>query len=99
MDDEFKPIKVSMRKACRKGINLKSMQNLINTTKSNLGKCCICGYSKCKKALHFHHQNPKTKSFGIGQYKKANSIEELKSELEKCILVCANCHTELHFPE
>lgn len=58
------------------------------------GKCQICGYNKCMRALTFHHIDPKTKSFGIsGAYK---SWERLKPELDKCILVCQNCHAEIH---
>jgi hypothetical protein len=58
------------------------------------GKCKICGYSKCKDVLHFHHKEPSKKSFGI------NNVPSLKSgleEIKKCILVCANCHGELHY--
>lgn len=59
------------------------------------GKCEICGYNKCIEALEFHHTNPEEKEFGIcnGDIK---SVERLKIEADKCILVCANCHRELH---
>lgn len=58
------------------------------------GKCCICGYSKCSRALSFHHKDRATKSFGItNSYMR--SWLDLKKELKKCILVCANCHMEI----
>lgn len=60
------------------------------------GKCCICGYNKCHSALEFHHLDPEAKDFGIGAHGYTRSWEEVKKELNKCILVCANCHRELH---
>lgn len=57
-------------------------------------KCSICGYNKCLRALEFHHPNPKEKEFQITQNVK--DFEKLKEEAEKCILVCSNCHAEIH---
>lgn len=57
------------------------------------GKCSICGYNKCIKALDFHHL--RDKSFNIsGAHCRSWSI--IEQELKKCILVCANCHREIH---
>ena len=61
------------------------------------GKCEICGYDKCIEALQFHHLNPHEKEFGIAATHR--NFDELVKEAEKCILVCANCHTELHYNE
>ena len=58
------------------------------------GKCEVCGYDKCVSALSFHHKDPKEKDFNISA--KSYSYERLKKEVDKCILVCANCHTEIH---
>lgn len=59
------------------------------------GKCEICGYNKmCLGAYHFHHLNPKEKSFGISACTK--SFDYLKTEVDKCQLLCANCHAEEH---
>lgn len=60
------------------------------------GKCEICGYDKCKQALEFHHIDPNEKEFGIGEKGYTRSIERVKEEVDKCLLVCANCHRELH---
>lgn len=60
------------------------------------GKCEICGYNKCIAALEFHHKNPEEKEFGIGQKGYTRSLFKNKQEVDKCILVCANCHRELH---
>lgn len=58
------------------------------------GKCEICGYNKCLTALHFHHKDPNEKDFNISG--KSYSFEKLKKEVDKCILVCSNCHSEIH---
>ena len=58
------------------------------------GKCSECGYDKCIRALQFHHLDPNEKDFGIGG--KSVSLEKLKKEVDKCILVCGNCHAEIH---
>ena len=58
------------------------------------GKCQYCGYSKCIEALEFHHLDPNIKSFTISG--KSKSFNSLKSEVDKCILVCSNCHKEIH---
>lgn len=60
------------------------------------GKCQICGYDKCKGALEFHHLNPEEKDFGIGAKGYTRAWDTVKQELDKCIMVCANCHREIH---
>lgn len=45
-------------------------------------------------ALEFHHLNPNKKDFGISGGTK--SFETLRPEVDKCILVCSNCHREIH---
>lgn len=58
------------------------------------GKCIRCGYDKCLKALEFHHVDPNKKDFTISNdhFKLIDAVEESK----KCILICSNCHKELH---
>ena len=59
------------------------------------GKCIRCGYSKpCLSAYHFHHTDPKEKDFGLSG--KCWSLGRLETEARKCILLCANCHAEIH---
>lgn len=60
------------------------------------GKCEICGYDKCITALEFHHLNPSEKDFSLSN-SKIHNLEKLKKEADKCILVCSNCHREIHF--
>ncbi len=59
-------------------------------------KCTFCGYDKCAGALEFHHLDPKGKDFGLGQNGLTRSWEKTKNELNKCVLVCSNCHKEIH---
>ena len=59
-------------------------------------KCQSCGYDRCKRALEFHHIDEGSKDFGIGFKGETRSWEKVKSELDKCILLCANCHREVH---
>lgn len=57
------------------------------------GKCKICGYNKCIASMDFHHLDRTKKEFSIS----GNNISKAKlfKELEKCILVCKNCHGEI----
>jgi hypothetical protein len=84
---------------CRKCHNLRRTKlNRINKEKAielKGGKCKICGYSKSKSALEFHHTNPKEKDPNFYNLKN-RTFSILKKEIEKCILVCANCHREIH---
>jgi DNA-binding CsgD family transcriptional regulator len=66
----------------------------IELVKYKGGKCEKCGYDKCISALTFHHLDPTQKDFAISG--KSYSIEKLKKEVDKCIMVCANCHIEIH---
>ena len=62
------------------------------------GKCVKCDYNKCIRALEFHHLDPSEKDFTISRY-SVLSWNKIKVELDKCILICSNCHRELHEEE
>lgn len=59
------------------------------------GKCFVCGYKRCIRALTFHHLDPSKKDFTISG---AHCIKwsRMAEELNKCVLLCANCHSEIH---
>lgn len=60
------------------------------------GGCCqICGYNKVNTALEFHHLDPTKKDFHLGSNTNC-SWEKARNEIQKTILVCANCHREIH---
>ena len=65
------------------------------------GKCEICGYNKNLAALQFHHLDPSQKDFSISTnlMLKDFSMNNYYQEVDKCILLCANCHMEIHNPE
>jgi hypothetical protein len=60
------------------------------------GKCQICGYNKCIDALEFHHIDEKTKEESPSYIIMRWSWKRVKLELDKCVLLCANCHREVH---
>lgn len=64
------------------------------------GQCSLCGYKKNFSALTFHHKNPKNKLFQLDLRSLSNRKQSMiDSEVKKCILVCHNCHAELHNPK
>jgi hypothetical protein len=62
--------------------------------------CIYCGYNKFPECIHFHHLDPKIKEMKLGDAinnpGKKNSLENILRELDKCIVLCANCHMALH---
>jgi len=64
------------------------------------GKCKICGYDKCLRALTFHHRNPDEKRFELNVSEmKSKNWDLVLLELEKCDLLCVRCHAEVHDKE
>lgn len=59
------------------------------------GECQNCGYKKHPGVLEFHHIDATTKSFSISGGGLSRSWAKIKEELQKCVLVCANCHREI----
>jgi hypothetical protein len=58
------------------------------------GKCEICKYDRCVAALDFHHIDPDTKENHIAHL--GMNFKAMVEEAKKCIMVCSNCHRELH---
>lgn len=85
---------------CKKCFNISLMvkrQKLLIKARNLLGgKCSNCGYNKCSAALEFHHISD-NKEFTIAGAKY--SWNKLEKEIKKCILLCSNCHRELHNPD
>lgn len=78
----------------KKAVTLSRQRCKIKAVNYKGGKCQHCGYNKSVKAMQFHHLDPKEKDFAISKYSK--SWETIVTELDKCILLCANCHAEEH---
>lgn len=60
------------------------------------GKCIICGYKRYIGAFDLHHSDDSKKNFGLSMRGLTRSWKKIKEEANKCILVCANCHREIH---
>lgn len=87
------------------GINAKNFNKYTDTRSKKIrrkltdlkgGKCQVCGYNKCFSALDFHHKNKNEKKFLISGNGLEKSKFKLIEEANKCILVCSNCHREIH---
>jgi transposase len=59
------------------------------------GKCLICGYDRCHRVLQFHHLDPNTKEFHLGEAGATRSLARSRAEARKCVLLDANCHGEV----
>ncbi|MGO9488415.1 MAG: helix-turn-helix domain-containing protein [Solirubrobacteraceae bacterium] len=59
------------------------------------GACCVCGYADTMRALHFHHVDPAEKRLELNAKGVALSIDTLRAEARKCVLLCSNCHAEV----
>ena len=82
-------------KKCRSEAVIESRKKLRTATVYYKGgKCEICGYNKCQSALEFHHKDPTKKEFELG--KIIRSKKTFFEEADKCHLLCANCHREVH---
>lgn len=97
-------IRTGGQRGWRCNIAKKTAQNIRNRKVYRQGKlidikgdgCVICGYSKCSNALEFHHVNPAEKKLAIARRIEYPLRKQIQLEIPKCILVCANCHREIH---
>jgi len=98
--EEFSPGKNGPHSFCR--VCVRKANRKLNRQFKDLcleykgGKCITCGYNKSPAALEFHHRDPTQKDFAISCYTKRKDFNIIKTELDKCDLLCANCHKELH---
>lgn len=88
-------------KKCEYFYSRRYLENIkLKAVKYGGGECQKCGYDKCWRAFNFHHIDPSKKNFGIFEsrpgFKKVRNWEMLRSEIDKCIMLCANCHAEIH---
>lgn len=78
----------------------RALRRKLDLIKLKGNKCNICGYDKNLAALEFHHLDPTKKKFRLDSRVLSNKKwNEILEEAKKCILVCANCHRELHNPD
>jgi transposase len=83
-------------RSCRQEAVARRRRRVKEILVQEAGGCCrLCGYDRCLAALEFHHLDPGAKGFGIAQNGAARSIERLRAEVRKCVLLCSNCHAEV----
>lgn len=77
----------------------KRHERKIELIKYKGGQCKICDikFNNNSEIFDFHHRVSINKKFGISGNVMEMSIENLKSEVDKCDLVCSNCHRTIHF--
>lgn len=91
-----KALRCSVCNIERSSKRAKNLKERVLTYKG--GKCILCGYNKCPAALDLHHVYAENKEFSMKACSTA-SFESIKNEIDKCVLLCANCHRELHYGE
>jgi hypothetical protein len=92
----FSGKRIRCKKCNTEAVVLRRQKIKLKAVEYKNGKCEICGYNKCVNAFEFHHRNPEEKDFAIGQRGHSRSWEKVKKEIDKCMLLCANCHREIH---
>lgn len=75
-------------------IRYKKKKQFIDNQKE---KCAKCGESRTY-VLDYHHKDSNEKDFTIGKVKKG-SLDLIQKEIDKCVVLCANCHREFHYLE
>lgn len=74
----------------------RSIRDVIQAYKLSKG-CQRCGYNRSARALQFHHRDKSTKDHTVAiMTRKGMNISVIMAEIEKCDVICANCHAELH---
>lgn len=85
-------LKVSRQKSAQKTKHRKSMLGHMRQLKGNA--CKLCGYNQCPANLVFHHVIPSKKEFILNS---CRSYAKFLNEIKKCVLLCCNCHGEIHY--
>ena len=83
---------------CKKCLNANSAERSRKLKRKAIeykgGKCQHCGYDRYDGALQFHHNDPAEKDLRISSSRR--TFDKIKKELDKCTLLCSNCHSEEH---
>jgi predicted nucleic acid-binding Zn ribbon protein len=105
-----KPLTGRQRKFCSKSCNMRVYQSYDKQKTRGIerklmlvemfgGECHVCGYKKNLAALSFHHVNAEHKEIGLDVRHLSNRTwSAVLEEVSKCVLLCANCHMEQHYP-
>ena len=74
----------------------KQIRDIVQTIKVNNG-CASCGYRECAQALQYHHPDNNKENNIARMVTQGRALINILNEIEKCVLLCANCHAELHY--
>lgn len=85
-----------MKKSSYEGYSLTRLRRRELIILMHGNRCRMCGYTRCKDALEFHHINPDEKEETLSYMYGHSSFRKILAESIKCILVCATCHKEIH---
>jgi hypothetical protein len=106
VDEFYSRRKTNCTGYCRKCISRRTTERQRNMKKTMIeykgGRCqnpnCSTpgGYNRSINGLDFHHIDPAKKEFDLSQMRLSKMNEKIKDELDKCLLLCANCHREVH---
>jgi len=94
---KFTPGRYNDCRRCRNRFQTARFQRYKRKAVEYKGGCCeVCGYKKCMAALDFHHPDPSQKDPNW-RLMRNWTFERVKNELDKCLLLCRNCHAEIHY--
>ena len=95
VDNFYKTAKYQC-KSCWNQRTAQTGKDKLKQLRDERGGCCErCGYDRCDSALQWHHTDPTQKEFAVGN-RRGLSLDQLREEVSKCQLLCANCHCEVH---
>lgn len=100
--DKYNKEYYTKKRESRKAQILERQRGIRNTIQAyKIAKgCSYCGYNKSARALHFHHKGDAKKEHIVSRMaSQGRSIDNIMKEVAKCVVVCANCHAELHESE
>jgi hypothetical protein len=99
----YRELKVKNNPMVYKNVELKRQerhrQYKLKLIKMRGGKCEICGYSKNMSCFDFHHKDPSKKEHEPKEIIRNPNFEIAEEYLKQCVLVCKNCHFEIHHPD
>lgn len=79
--------------SCKKCINKRRKKTYNYIYKHKESGCMICG-EKDPACLDFHHLGDKYEQLS---HMQTHSMDKIKTELQKCVVLCSNCHRKLHY--
>ena len=94
MTKKYSDYSPERRQRMQEAVIRRRRKNKLELVEYEGGCCCKCGYNKCVAALEFHHLDPNEKDFSLTG--STIALQRQKDEADKCILVCSNCHREIH---